>query len=283
VKRGASAADALDVRRLGAELTDDRERARDAGLGATDKPVYECSPSDELAKPGTRSSGAKASVHRPATSDLEIRVLVAVDCTLVREGLCELIRLQSGLQVVGEAADGREAVSAAAALRPDVVVLDVWLPRLSGLLAIGGIRAALPKAGVVVLSALDRAHLVVDALRAGASAYVLKSAGCAELIAAIRAAGSGERYLTSALTEKVIAGVVEPSADRSQPLGLLTAREREILQRLAEGSSAKEISRELHISVRTVDTHRSTIMRKLGIRKIAGLVRLAIREGIMAP
>jgi DNA-binding NarL/FixJ family response regulator len=222
---------------------------------------------------------ANAAQPRPDT-----RVLVADDHTLVRQGLCELIASHPGLTVVGEAADGRAAVAAAAALRPDVVVMDVWLPKLSGVLAIAEIRRLDPKIRILMLSAYDGQGAVTDALRAGASGYLLKSAGADQLIAAIRAVRAGESYLTPALTGPLVGQAVRAD-EQAAGTGIraLTFREREVLQRLAEGLSAPEIATELHITRRTVETHRASVMRKLGIRKTAGLVRFAIREGLLPP
>jgi DNA-binding NarL/FixJ family response regulator len=217
-----------------------------------------------------------------ATPHPGTRVLVVDDHTLVREGLRELIASKPGFVVVGEAADGLAAVEAAAQLRPDVVVMDVWLPKLSGILALVEMRRANPRIRVLMLSAHDRANLVLDALRAGASGYLLKSAAASELIAAIVAVRNGEKYLSPAVAENVVQRALDPEVQRGA-LASLTAREREILQRLAEGLSAKEIGSQLHISVRTVETHRASLMRKLGIRKTASLVRFAIREGLLPP
>jgi DNA-binding NarL/FixJ family response regulator len=213
----------------------------------------------------------------------ETRVLLAEDHALVREGLRELLDAQPGIRIVGEVSDGREAVAETLRLMPDVVVMDAWLPRLSGLLALTEIRKLSPATRVVMLSAYERVGFVVEALREGAYAYVPKSAPASELLAAIRAAIAGEKYLSQAVSQQLVAQVIEPGADGTQSLRWLTQREREILQRLAEGLSAKEIGAELHISVRTVESHRASMMRKLGVHKAADLVRFAIREGLVAP
>ena len=215
--------------------------------------------------------------------ETETRVLLAEDHTLVREGLRELLDAQPGIRVVAEVSDGREAVEAALRLAPDVVVMDAWLPRLSGLLALSEIRRANPGARVVMLSAYERVGFVLEALREGAYAYVPKSAPASELLAAIRAASAGEKYISRSVSQQLVAQVIEPSQEGPQSLRWLTQREREILQRLAEGLSAKEIGAELRISVRTVESHRASMMRKLGIHKAAELVRFAIREGLVSP
>jgi DNA-binding NarL/FixJ family response regulator len=213
----------------------------------------------------------------------ETRILLAEDHALVREGLRELLAAQPGLSVVGEVSDGREAVEATLRLAPDVVVMDAWLPRLSGLLALTEIRKACPDTRVVMLSAYERVGFVVEALREGACAYIPKSAPASELLAAIRAASIGEKYLPQGISQQLVAQVLEPEQDGPLSLRTLTQREREILQRLAEGLSAKEIGAELHISVRTVESHRASMMRKLGVHKAAELVRFAIREGLVSP
>src|SRR5262245_1276387 len=213
----------------------------------------------------------------------ETRILLAEDHALVREGLRELLGSQPGMCVVGEVSDGREAVEATLRLAPDVVVMDAWLPRLSGLLALTEIRKASPATRVVMLSANERMGFVVEALREGACAYVPKSLPASELLAAIRAAGAGEKYLPQGISQQLVQQVLEPEHDSVHPLRTLTQREREILQRLAEGLSAKEIGAELEISVRTVESHRASMMRKLGVHKAAELVRFAIREGLVSP
>jgi DNA-binding NarL/FixJ family response regulator len=185
--------------------------------------------------------------------------------------------------VVGEASDGREGVELTARLRPDVVVMDVWLPRLSGIAATAEIHRQTPSAKVIILSVHARADFVEDALCAGALAYVVKTAATQELISAIDAVTHGKKYISPAVAEVLLDRLVHPDEADHGPLATLTPREREILQRVAEGLSAKEIAGDLHISARTVETHRGSIMRKLGVHKTAGLVRLAIREGLLGP
>lgn len=211
------------------------------------------------------------------------QVLLVDDHAVVREGLRELLESRCRASVVGEASDGRDAVEAAARLRPDMVIMDVFLPRLSGIAATAEIVKEDRTTKVIVLSANERADIVQDALGAGASGYVVKSAAVAELVAAIEAVGEGRKYISPAVAQGVVERVVDPSHAERGPLSGLTRREREILQRVAEGLSAKEIGRDLHISARTVDTHRGAIMRKLDVHKTASLVRLAIRGGLLAP
>jgi DNA-binding NarL/FixJ family response regulator len=217
--------------------------------------------------------------------DSETRVLVVDDHEVVREGLCQFIDSHPGYRVVAQAGDGRDAVLEQERTAPDVTVMDVWLPRLSGIAATAEIRRARPDAKVVVLSVHEKPEVVEDALRAGASAYVVKRAPGRELITAIDAARDGKLYISPEVADGVVAHIMErdhgPGAVTHR--SCLTPREREILQRVAEGLSAKEIAADLHISVRTVETHRCSVMRKLGVHKTSNLVRIAIREGLIAP
>lgn len=213
----------------------------------------------------------------------DTRVLLVDDHAVIREGLRELLNARTDMVVVGEAGDGREAVEAVERLAPDVAVMDVWLPRLSGIAATEEIRKASPQTGVVVLSVHAELRFVENALRAGATGYVVKSAAAKELIAAIGAVREGKRYLSPEVAEGLVERVIHPGEAEPGPLAALSTREREILQRLAEGLSAKEIAADLHISTRTAETHRANVMRKLDVRKTTSLVRIAIREGLLAP
>lgn len=210
-------------------------------------------------------------------------MLVVDDHAVVREALSQFIGAHAGFDVVAEAADGREAVSEAERTAPDVAVMDVWLPRLSGIAATAEIRKARPETKVVMLSVHDQPSIVEDALRAGASAYVVKTAAGRELIAAIQAACAGKLYLSPDVAEGVLDHLMRPARRAARAVSSLTPREREILQRVAEGLSAKEIAGDLHLSVRTVETHRASVMRKLGVHKSSNLVRIAIRDGLVAP
>jgi len=214
---------------------------------------------------------------------MNVRVLLVDDHAVLREGLREILESRSSVTVVGEAGDGREAVEAARRLRPDVVIMDVWLPRLSGIAATAEIVKEDPAAKIIILSVHERADVVEDALFAGASGYVVKSAAAQELITAIEAVVQRKKYISPAVAESLVDRVVHPNEAEHGPLAGLTRREREILQRVAEGLSAKEIGVDLHISARTVDTHRGSIMRKLDVHKTAGLVRIAIRGGLVSP
>ncbi|HUI24686.1 MAG TPA: response regulator transcription factor [Candidatus Kryptonia bacterium] len=215
-----------------------------------------------------------------------IAVLVADDHAIVREGVVSLLNAESDLVVIGEAADGHEAVELAMRVHPDVAVLDVSMPRLNGMTAAAQIRRAQPEVEVVILTVhADRAY-VTQALAAGVRGYVLKQAVAAELARAIRAVHQGRSFLSPEIRD-----VPLPRERRSRPpecepetaVEDLTLREVEVLQLIAEGYSNKEIAQQLTVSVKTVETHRARLMNKLDIHETAGLVRFAIRKKIVQP
>jgi DNA-binding NarL/FixJ family response regulator len=210
---------------------------------------------------------------------MAITVLVADDHAVVREGLATLIGAQPDLRVVGTCADGLEAVRAAARLLPDVVVIDLAMPRMNGLEAAREIHARAPHTRVVVLSMYSSAEHVFHALQAGAAGYVLKEAASQELLAAVRAVHSGRRYLSPRIRETV-AGLVGAGGLAKSPLARLSRRERQILQLVAEGHSSVRIAELLHLSPKTVDTYRSRLMHKLQIADTASLIRFAIVHGL---
>jgi two-component system response regulator NreC len=201
-----------------------------------------------------------------------IRVLLADDHETVREGLRLLIDAQPDMQVTGEAADGAEAVDKAVALKPDAVVLDLTMPGTSGLTAAYSLKAAVPQSVVVALTRHDDHTYVQKLLEAGASAYVLKQSPSAELLQAIRVAVSGGRYLDPALPPPDLPR--DPRRRESTPL--ISERETEILRMIAVGNSNKEIASALNISVKTVETHKANVMRKLGFRGRTDVVRYAL-------
>lgn len=207
-----------------------------------------------------------------------IRVLIAEDHKLVREGLRALLRRETDIQVVAEASDGLEAVRQAAASLPDLVVMDAGLPGLSGIEATRRLKAAQPSLPVLILSMHDDAKTVDQALRAGARGYILKGLGVADLCQAIRTVHRGEIYLSPRLAERTLPGFLSSGAGPKDPL---STREREVLQLIAEGYTSRQIAERLELSRRTVENHRTNIMSKLGIRTVAGLVRYALREGII--
>lgn len=205
------------------------------------------------------------------------RVLLVNDHALVRGGLRALIGGFTGFTVVGEAADGREALARVAELTPDIVVMDLSMPGLNGLDATARIHAEHPDCVVLALSMHTAAHYVGEALRAGAAGYLIKDSAPKELEHGLRALAAGQRYLSPQ-----VAG--QPPAAGGAPSGAepLTARQREILQLIAEGRSTREIATRLFISVKTVETHRAQIMQRLGIFDVAGLTRHAIRIGLVS-
>jgi DNA-binding NarL/FixJ family response regulator len=213
-----------------------------------------------------------------------IRILLADDHALVRAGIRALVQRVSGLEVVGEADNGREALRLAKSLHPNVVLMDISMPELNGLDAIARMLQYDPKIAIIVLSMHESREHVLRALQAGASGYVLKNAAVDELEKAIRAVACGQKYLTPAVSQQLIATVTAPRSDAPGPCNAaesLTQRQREILQLIAEGRSSREIAALLNISVKTVETHRSLLMERLNLHDVAGLVRYAIRVGLV--
>ncbi len=217
-----------------------------------------------------------------------ITVLVADDHTIVRRGLVSLLSLGESIEVVGEAADGRAAVDLSLQLQPDVVLMDISMPGLNGLEATGRIKKAAPHVKVLVLSAHDNEEYVLQVLRCGADGYLLKNTSSDDLFAAIRSVHAGHSFFTPSVSRIVAEGYVKTShgsapsgQDDMQSPGLLTPREREVLQLIAEGNTHQEVADILHISPRTVDTHCNNIMKKLDIHDGTGLVAYAIKNGIV--
>ena len=205
------------------------------------------------------------------------RVILADDHNLVRAGLQSLLSLMPGVTVIAQAANGREAVELAAEHHPDIVLMDINMPELNGLAAAERITREIPGVRVIILSMFGNEQYVEQALRSGASGYLLKDADVRELELAITAVMRGDTYLSPAAAKHATALAMRATA-ASEPL---TARQREILQLIAEGASTKDIAQRLDLSVRTVETHRAQIMDRLAIRDIAGLVRYAIRTGLV--
>ncbi len=207
------------------------------------------------------------------------RILIADDHAMVRGGLRLLLERQSGFEVVGEAADGAEAVREALMLRPDIAILDVSMPLLTGLQAAREIRAQAPEIQVLILSMHDDERYVFEALKAGASGYVLKREADTALVDAVHAMTRGEPFLTHAATEALIREWM--SDDSNAPSEPLTPREQEVLKLIAEAHTNREIGEILHLSEKTVESHRANILRKLGMRDRVELVRYAIRRGLV--
>lgn len=217
-------------------------------------------------------------------SSTRIRVLVADDHAVVREGIRHVLSEATGFEVIGEALEGSEVMPLARTHRPDVVVLDITMPGESGLEILPRLRGALRDVKVLVLSMHDHPQYVMEAIRAGANGYVLKDARPAELREAIRAIYRGESFFTPSIARQLGEGLRQ-EAEREERRGLvesLTSREQEVLRRIANGRTNKEIAAELGISPRTVESYRESLMRKLRIRTIAGLTRFALETGLVA-
>lgn len=211
-----------------------------------------------------------------------LRILLVDDHALVRAGMRSLLRDIPGVEVVAEASDGGEALIQAERVRPDVVLLDIAMKGMNGLEAAARLRERLPETKVVILSMHTSEEYVLLALRAGASAYLIKDSATSELELALNSVMRGETYLSPAISRQVVDGYVQRvgSGIGADPL---TPRQRDVLKRIAEGRSTKEIAFDLNLSVKTVETHRAQIMERLGIRDVAGLVRYAIRSGLVPP
>jgi DNA-binding NarL/FixJ family response regulator len=210
-----------------------------------------------------------------------MRILVADDHGIVRAGIRLLLERQRDLEVVAEAADGVEAVEQALAVRPDLCILDVGMPRLTGLQAAREIRSHLPNARVLMLSMHDDEHYLFEALKAGASGYVLKREADQDLVGAIRAVGNGEAFLTNAAERSIIREWMDDGA--RGPAIPLTPREEEVVKLIAEAHTNTQIAEILHVSEKTVESHRANVLRKLGMRDRVELVRYAIKRGLVEP
>ncbi len=212
-----------------------------------------------------------------------IRVLLADDHTLVRAGIRGLVQGLRGLEVVGEAEEGHEALRLAEALHPDVVLMDVGMPGLNGLEVAGRLVAEDPTIRVIILSMHTSEEYVLRALRAGCAGYLVKSSAVSELEVAIRSVARGETYLSPVVSKRVVDDYVSRTGGAADPLDALTPRQREILQLVAEGNTSKDIAQKLNLSVKTVEAHRAQLMERLGVHDLAGLVRFAVRVGLVAP
>jgi DNA-binding NarL/FixJ family response regulator len=216
-----------------------------------------------------------------------MRILLADDHTLVRAGLRALLESIDEVTAISEAGDGRRALELVAAERPDVALLDISMPGLNGLEVAARVTSDSPRTRLVILSMHSSPSHVAQALRAGAVGYLLKDSAAEELGLALRAVMSGETYLSPAISRQVVDGflgrLARPEQDEQAPIDAqLTPRQREILQLVAESRSSKEVAAMLKLSVKTVEAHRSQIMERLGIHDLAGLVRYAIRVGLVS-
>ena len=211
---------------------------------------------------------------------LVMRVVIADDHGIVRSGLRLLLEQQPDIEVVGEAADGAEARDLAIAERPDLAILDVKMPKLTGLQATREIREQAPDVAVLILSMHDDERYLFEALKAGASGYVLKRQADEDLLDAVRAVQRGEPFLTPDAQRALIKDVLERGPDQADEL---TPREQEVVKLVAEAHTNREIAEILHLSEKTVESHRANAMRKLGMRDRVELVRYAVRRGLIEP
>lgn len=206
------------------------------------------------------------------------RILLADDHQVVRRGFGLILSAQPGWEIVGEAANGREAVELTERLQPDLVVMDVSMPELNGIEATRRIAEFAPRCRILALSMHRDTVYVREILRAGAHGYLLKDASDQDLVDAVRAVSNGQGYLSPAVSDAVLSDYRKHVTD---PIDLLTSREREVLQLIAEGKTNKEIAQDLNLSVYTVDSHRSRIMEKLNLHSAGELIRFAIRNGLI--
>lgn len=213
-------------------------------------------------------------------SEPNVRVLIADDHTMVRESLAGLLR-GAGVDVVAQAADGEETLQRAQELRPDVVVTDLSMPGLNGLEVIRRLREQAPAARVLVLTMHQEDEYILQAVRAGASGYVVKDSPAAELLAAVREVHAGRGYFGPQAARALAEQLRHPERDLGDPYGRLTAREREVFHLIADGLTTKEIARRLTISVKTAENHRARVLDKLDVRNSAELVRYASRKGLV--
>jgi DNA-binding NarL/FixJ family response regulator len=215
---------------------------------------------------------------------IKLRILVADDHEIVRRGLCDMLAAHEGWEVCGEAIDGMEAVSKAVELKPDVVVIDIGMPNLNGIAATEQMLKANPDQKIIILTITDAEQVIVEALRVGARGFVLKSDAARDLVAAVEALQRHRTFFTPRVGEMISNGFLrgEKSSDPTDvQLPRLTARERQVIQLVAEGKSTKEVASLLNVSTKTAETHRSNIMRKLDLHSTSELVMYAIRNHIV--
>lgn len=210
-----------------------------------------------------------------------VTIVVVEDHAIVREGLVKLLESREDFSVIGEAANGEEAVEIVMAKHPDIVLMDINMPRLSGIDATRRLGKFGSQSKIVVLSMHENRSCVEEVLRAGASGYVVKSSALADVHEAIDAVRAGYSYLSPAITQQLVESIAHAGKETPTGVAMLTDREREVLQLVAEGLSSKEIASLLGVSLKTIDSHRSNLMEKLDIHKVSGLVRFAIRSGLV--
>jgi two-component system, NarL family, response regulator NreC len=212
-----------------------------------------------------------------------IRVVVADDHGVVRKGLRLVLGEDPGIEIVGEACDGEEAVAMAEALAPDVIILDVAMPKRNGIQAAGAISRAVPKTGIIMLSMYSEEEYLMRAISAGAKGYLLKDSAEPDLIPAVRTVAGGKHFFSAVLSEALVADYVRKiqSDGLRDPYDSLTEREKEVLQLLAYAKTSKEIAAQLHLSLHTVETHRTNLMQKLDLHSAAEVVLYAARKKLL--
>jgi len=212
-----------------------------------------------------------------------ISILIADDHGIVREGLRRLLESQEDFEVVDEASDGQEVLTNVKTHRPDVVVLDITMPRLGGLETLERLRSQHPNVKVILLSVHGDPPFIQSAISLGADGYILKDGRADEIVTAVREVVQGGSYFSPAVAREIVDQMRSPQSAAKDPFSLLSGREREVLHQIAEGLSAKEVAVALDISVKTVEAHRTSLMRKLNVRKATELVRYALRHGLIEP
>lgn len=212
-----------------------------------------------------------------------IRILLADDHALIRAGLRALLKSIEGVEVIGEASHGHETLEAVERRQPDVILMDIAMPGLNGLETAARILKQWPSVRIIMLSMHANDEYLRQALGVGAAGYLLKGADPAELELALKAVMRGETYLSPAVSKRIVQEYLQHDGEQVKPQSSLTPRQREILQMIAEGRSTKEIAQQLDLSVKTVETHRTAIMDRLDIHDVPGLVRYAIRAGLITP
>lgn len=239
---------------------------------------------------GSLDAPRKQELHHPQNATSPIRVLLADDHDILREGLKALLALQGEMVIVGEAYTGREAVELAERLKPDVVLLDVSMPELDGLEACRRIRARHAQVQVLILTMHEREDYLRQALEAGAAGYLVKRTAAAELRLALRAVAQGDTFLSPSMARALVRNYLSLREDGAttespavDPYESLSGREREVLKLVAEGHTSQDIAERLVLSVKTVQAHRARLMEKLGLRDVTHLVRYAVRRGLVDP
>lgn len=215
---------------------------------------------------------------------MAIRVLLADDHTIVRDGLKYLLEAQGDIQVVGYAEDGRQAIAETQRLQPDIIVMDIGMPELNGIDAAAQIRSRAPAVRVIILSMFASREHIKRAFQAGVQGYLLKESAGQEVVSAVRSVHRGMRFVSQRISNLLVEALIDqrPENAASNPIDMLTLREREVLQLVVEGKSSADIAELLSLSPKTVDTYRSRLMNKLGVTDLPGLVKFALQHGIIS-